>query len=173
MLTGIIVAITTTNLAINQEALSSGLIASKIWSGGFLDAYVFLGGVGATLGLAIAMSFSKKESLRAVGKFSIVPGFFNINEPIMFGTPVVLNPILGIPFIILPLINTTIAYIALKYFGVSKIVALVPWTMPSPLAAFLSSNGSVLALLLSLLLILLAVLVYIPFVKIYEKTLSN
>jgi PTS system cellobiose-specific IIC component len=173
MLTGIVVTITTTNLAINQEALSTGLIASKIWSGGFLDAYVFLGGVGATLGLAIAMSFSKKESLKAVGKFSVVPGIFNINEPIMFGTPVVLNPILGIPFIILPVINTTIAYIALKYFGVAKIVALVPWTMPSPLAAFLSSNGSILALLLSLLLILLSVLVYIPFIKIYEKTLSN
>ncbi len=82
-----------TNLATNQAALQAGEKATKVLAGGFLDAFVYLGGAGATLGLAIAMFLSKKDHIKSIGKISLIPGLFNINEPIIFGAPIVMNPI--------------------------------------------------------------------------------
>jgi PTS system cellobiose-specific IIC component len=162
-----------TNLAANQEALQAGTVLPHVFAGGFLDAFVYLGGAGATLGLAIAMARSKSEHLSAIGKLGTVPGLFNINEPIIFGAPIVMNPILFIPFIGIPIINATIAWYALKLGLVGKIVTLVPWTTPGPIAAFLATNFGVTALLLSTFLVFLSYLIYKPFVAIYEKELEK
>jgi PTS system cellobiose-specific IIC component len=161
-----------TNLAANQEALQAGKSLPHIFAGGFLDSFVYLGGAGATLGLAIAMSRSKSEHLSAIGKLGTIPGLFNINEPIIFGAPIVMNPILFIPFIGIPIINATIAWYALKFGLVGKIVTLVPWTTPGPIAAFLSTNFGVTALLLSTFLVFLSYVIYKPFVAVYEKELE-
>ncbi|MGL5232902.1 MAG: PTS transporter subunit EIIC, partial [Fusobacteriaceae bacterium] len=160
------------NLATNQAALQAGQELPKIFAGGFLDAFVYLGGAGATLGLAIALSRSKLDHLRSIGKFSIIPGMFNINEPIIFGAPIVMNPILFIPFIGVPMINTVIAWTVVKMGLVPKIVSLVPWTTPGPIAALLATNFSVVAFFLSCFLIALSYVLYLPFVKVYERSLE-
>ena len=94
----VITAITLSNLALNQAALQAGEALPKVVAGEFFNVYVYIGGAGATLGLAIAMALSKNAHLKSIGRLSVIPGLFNINEPIMFGTPVVMNPILFIPF---------------------------------------------------------------------------
>ena len=169
----IVKAITLSNLAINQAALQAGEPVTKIFAGGFFDSYVFMGGVGTTLGLAIAMVRSKNEHIKSMGKLSIVPAVFNINEPIMFGAPVVMNPVLMIPFIGLPIINATIAWVLTKLNIIGHIVSLVPWTTPGPLAALLATNLNFGSMILSLVLIFTSYLVYIPFLKAYEISLER
>ncbi|AFR71666.1 PTS system cellobiose-specific transporter subunit IIC CelB [Brachyspira pilosicoli B2904] len=169
----IVKAITLSNLAINQAALQAGEPVTKIFAGGFFDSYVFMGGVGTTLGLAIAMVRSKNEHIKSIGKLSIVPAVFNINEPIMFGAPVVMNPLLMIPFIFIPIINITIAYILTKLNIVGHVVTLVPWTTPAPLGALLATNLNFGAMILSLIFIFTSYLMYKPFLKAYEISLEK
>ncbi|MGL5123790.1 MAG: PTS cellobiose transporter subunit IIC [Fusobacteriaceae bacterium] len=166
-------SITLSNLAANQAALQAGEVLPKIFAGGFLDSFVYIGGVGTTLGLAIAMVRSKNKHLNSVGKLSLIPSIFNINEPILFGAPVVMNPILVIPFIGVPVINATIAWYATKYGLIERIVTLVPWTTPGPLAALLATNFSIKAMILSFLLIFLSYIIYRPFLKMYERSLGE
>ncbi len=161
-----------TNLATNQAALRTGEEVTKIFAGGFLEAFVYLGGSGATLGLAIAMSMSKVDHLKSIGKISLIPGLFNINEPVIFGAPIVMNPILFIPFLFVPIINVTIAWFAVSTGLVSKIVTLVPWTTPGPIGALLATNFSITALVLSFALVALSAVLYYPFLKVYEKSLE-
>lgn len=169
----IVKAITLSNLAVNQAALQAGEPVTKIFAGGFFDSYVFIGGVGTTLGLAIAMVRSKNEHIKSIGKLSIVPAVFNINEPIMFGAPVVMNPILVIPFICLPIINAAIAWVFTKLNIIGHIVSLVPWTTPGPLAALLATNLNFASMILSLVLIFTSYLAYIPFLRAYEMSLER
>ncbi|WP_300743743.1 PTS transporter subunit EIIC [uncultured Brachyspira sp.] len=166
VINAIISIVTLSNLALNQAA-------SKVVAGEFFNVYVYIGGAGATLGLAIAMALSKNEHLKSIGKISIIPGLFNINEPIMFGTPIIMNPILFIPFIGVPIINAVIAYTVLKIGIVGKIVALIPWTTPGPLGALIASNFNIFAMILSLCLVFLSYLIYTPFINAYAKTLQN
>src|SRR5699024_10136205 len=100
----------------------------------FLDSFVFLGGTGATLALLIAIFIvvrkEKKHPYRELAKISAPAGIFNINEPIIFGLPIVLNPIMFIPFITVPIILTITSYFALAVGLVPKTVVLVPWSTP-------------------------------------------
>ncbi|MGF1683921.1 PTS sugar transporter subunit IIC [Photobacterium minamisatsumaniensis] len=161
------------NLQVNQDALQAGEEASRIFVAGFWDYFIFIGGAGCTFSLACVMAFwSKDAHLRTIGRLSIVPGMFNINEPLIFGTPMVMNPILFIPFIFIPMINATIAWFATTSGFVGNVVTLLPWTTPAPLGAFLATNLGTTALLLSITLIITSVLMYLPFVRMYEKTLE-
>ena len=169
----IVNSITLSNLATNQAALQAGEAIPKIFAGGFVDSFIFMGGVGTTLGLTLAMIRSNNTHIKSIGKLSLLPAIFNINEPIMFGTPIVMNPLLFIPFITVPIINGTIAWFATKYGLVSKIVTLVPWTTPGPLAALLATNFDISAAILSLALILLSYFIYTPFLKIYTNSLKE
>ena len=169
----VINSITLSNLAVNQAALLAGDTLPKIFAGGFLDAYVYIGGAGATLGLALAMCVSKNAHINSIGKLSVIPSIFNINEPIMFGAPIVMNPLLFIPFIGIPVLNASIAWFATKLGLVEKIVTLVPWTTPGPIAAFLGTNFSITAFLLSCSLVVLSFVIYLPFLRVYEKSLNE
>lgn len=169
----IVKAITLSNLAINQAALQAGEAITKVWAGSFFDCYAFMGGVGTTLGLAIAMVRSKNEHIKSIGKISIVPAIFNINEPIMFGTPVVMNPVLMIPFIFVPIINASVAFILTKLNIIGHIVASVPWTTPGPLGALLATNFNFGSMILSLVLIFTSYLIYLPFLRAYEISLEK
>lgn len=173
ILGAIISSISLSNLAFNQSALQAGEEITKIWAGSFFDLYALIGGVGTTLGLAIAMVRSKNEHIKSIGKLAIVPSIFNINEPIMFGTPVVMNPLLMIPFIFIPIINITIAYILTKLNIVGHVVTLVPWTTPAPLGALLATNLNFGAMILSFVFIFTSYLMYKPFLKAYEISLEK
>lgn len=167
---GIIAPMLLVNLGLNQEALAAGEALPKIFVNPLVDFFVFVGGAGGTFGLVVLMMRSKATQLKTIGKMSIVPGMFNINEPVIFGTPIVMNPIYFIPWIVAPFINTTIVWMAFKTGFVAKIIALPPWTMPAPIGAVMSTN-SVTAALVVLLCLTVSMVVFYPFMKIHEKQL--
>lgn len=165
--------ISLSNLAINQAALQAGEAIPKIWAGDFLNSFAHIGGAGSTLGLAIAMIISKNQHIKSIGKISIIPSLFNINEPILYGLPIVMNPIIAIPFITVPMLSVIIAYTASKINLIGRVVTLVPWTTPAPISVFIATNFSISAFILNILLIIMSALIYIPFIKMYEKSLNT
>ncbi len=141
-------------------------------AGEFNNAFVIIGGSGATLGLAIFMAFfAKSQQLRVIGKAAVPPGLFNINEPIIFGLPVVFNPFMAVPFILAPLASATVAYFAIKLQFIPPVIAQMPWPTPIGIGAFISTGGSLMAVLVALICALVAFLVWFPFIKIYDNKL--
>lgn len=137
----------------------------SVWVRGSWDAYVFLGGSGATLGLLIAIfMFSKVQQNKEIAKLGIPTGVFMINEPVIFGLPIVLNPTFFIPFVINQPILALVGYIATSIGFAGPIVNQVPWTTPPILSAFLATNGSVGAAITALINLVICVLIYAPFV---------
>ncbi|MGG1485496.1 PTS sugar transporter subunit IIC [Peribacillus castrilensis] len=134
------------------------------------DAFANYGGSGMTLGLIIAIFIaSRRKEYRDIGKLSIAPGIFNINEPIIFGLPVVLNPILIFPFILVPAVNILIGYIAITTKLIPPIAYAVPWTTPGPLIAFFGTGGNWMALVIGFVCLAVSTLVYLPFVLASNK----
>ena len=128
------------------------------------------GGSGVTLGLVIAIFiFSKREDNRAIATLSIVPGLFNINETVTFGIPLVLNPILGIPFILAPVVCIFVGWLLVTIHFCPCIVLEVPWTMPPILLGFLATGGSIMGAISQIIVIVVATLIYIPFLLVYEN----
>lgn len=145
-------------------------IVTKAW----WDSYVFLGGAGATLGLLIAIILmSKREDYRSMGKLGVGPGIFQINEPVIFGLPIVLNPILFIPFILATPIMATVAYLFTISGIIPPTVVAIPWVTPVGIGAFLATGAqgfqSVLAAAVALLNLAISVIIYIPFVVAANK----
>lgn len=132
----------------------------------FYQWFVMIGGSGATIGLAILFAIRSRSAYgKALGKTAIVPAIFNINEPMIFGAPIVLNPMLIIPFIIAPMLNGLIAWFATTMGLVNNVVASSPWTLPGPIGAFLACGNDWRAAVLSIVLIILSILIYYPFFK--------
>ena len=128
------------------------------------------GGSGVTLGLVIAIFiFSKREDNRAIATLSVVPGLFNINETVTFGIPLVLNPILGIPFILAPVVCIFVGWLLVTIHFCPYIVLEVPWTMPPILLGFLATGGSIMGAISQIIVIVVATLIYIPFLLVYEN----
>lgn len=127
------------------------------------------GGSGVTIGLVIAIFiFGKREENRTIAGISLVAGLFNINETMTFGIPLVLNPILDVPFIIAPVITEIVGYILISIGICPKVVIEVPWTMPPVLFGFVATGGNIMGSLTQLVLIALTVVIYTPFLLVYE-----
>jgi PTS system cellobiose-specific IIC component len=158
----------------NADAIASGVNPSdlpNIITEPFYQWFVWIGGSGATLGLIIAIMFiAKSAMLKEMAKLTFLPSIFNINEPVIFGIPIVLNPILMIPFIVGPLVITTISYFAISWNLVTAPYLLAPWTMPGPIGAFLAT-GDFWAIVLVLVNLLVVTIIYLPFVKAYDNQL--
>jgi PTS system cellobiose-specific IIC component len=134
--------------------------------------FVWQGGSGGTLSLALLMlAIAKSAQLKSVAKLAIVPSMFNINEPILFGAPVVLNPRLIVPFLVSPLVTATLAFMAISMDLVSRPRAVALWTLPAPLGAFWSSGGDWRAVALQMFNLLVAAAIYFPFLRRYDATL--
>jgi lactose/cellobiose-specific phosphotransferase system IIC component len=114
--------------------------ALHVYLQGFWDHYLLIGGVGSTLPLAFLLLRSRVTHLRTIGKMGVVPSFFNINEPILFGAPIIMNPMLFIPFVCVPLVNACLAYGATKLGWLAQVVSLTPWTTPAPIGASWAAN---------------------------------
>lgn len=170
MIGGVFTPILTTLAVGNLEAVKAGLEPVNIVNNTFHRAFFATGGTGCMLGLTLAMLIvCKRPENRSIAQLSIVPGLFNIGEVNMFGVPVVLNPILIIPFIIAPLVSVIFGYVV-TMIGICPVLYIdLPWTMPPLLIAFLGSGGSIMAVVCQLLGIIISTIIYIPFVKIYEK----
>ncbi|RWR01863.1 cytochrome C biogenesis protein CcmF [[Pantoea] beijingensis] len=168
---GILQAFWLTNLGINQQALNAGEPVTQVFIEPFWQFFIVVGGSGSTMGLVFLYLRSRSAHLRSIGKLGLVPGIFNINEPIIFGSPVVMNPLLFIPFISAPLVNAIIAFIATRTNLVNHVVALAPWTTPGPIGAAWSTGWDVRAIILVMVLISVSTLIYYPFFKMYERQL--
>lgn len=132
--------------------------------------FIWIGGSGATIGLVIAMLiFARSKAMKNLTRATIIPSIFNINEPVIFGLPIVLNPIFIIPFIITPLILATIAYLATSLGFVTPTYIKAPWTLPAPIGAYLATGGDWRAIILVLINITIATVIYTPFFRIYDK----
>lgn len=156
-------------LAVNLEAYEAGQPLPNIYTRPFWDVFSTMGGSGATLGLIIAiMLFSKRDETRVISKLALIPALFNINEPLIFGLPLVLNPIFAIPFLLAPAASSALAYV-LTYVGfASPAFTILPWTTPPLINAFLTT-GSVGAVITQALGILLTIAIYAPFVKLHNS----
>jgi PTS system cellobiose-specific IIC component len=159
-------------LANNSAAVAAGKAIPHVAPETFFQWFIWIGGSGATLGLVLAMLLVAKSSYsKTMAKATIVPSIFNINEPVIFGMPIVLNPILIIPFIVTPLIGATLAYIATTIGLVNPTYVMVPWTLPAPIGAYLSTGGDWRAIILVLVNIAISFFVYLPFFKMYDRKL--
>lgn len=161
------------NLDANVAAAKAGEVLQHIITEPFMDNFVYIGGGGATIGLVIAIAYyarKKNTSLRtkALAPITLVPGMFNINEPTMFGLPIVLNLLLIAPFIIAPMLNALVAYFAMKLGLVPLTHAVATWTMPPIISGFLTT-GSIAGSLLQVGLIIMDILLYLPFFAMVEK----
>lgn len=171
IVTGIMNPFWMANLASNQAALAAGEAIPHTFVQGFWDHFLFIGGVGSTLPLAILLIRSRAAHLRTIGRMGFVPGLFNINEPILFGVPIIMNPILFIPFVFIPVINAILAWYAIDPGLVEKVVMMTAWTTPAPIGASWATNWAIAPVILCFICMAIAALMYYPFVKAYEKTL--
>ena len=165
-------------MAANAKAFQMGQPIPNEITGGMFTIFMCVGGTGATLGLVINMLFAKSKMYRSLGKVCALPGIFGINEPVIFGVPIVLNPIMIIPFIATPTILLTGTYFLMKFGVIGKMVVDVPWTLPPVLSHYLSTNGNVGAAIWGIISVALSVVIYYPFFKKvdlveYEKELRE
>lgn len=166
IISAFITPIVLSNMQLNIEG------ANIPFAGEFQNSFVVMGGSGATLGLCVFIAFlAKSEQLRVLGKASLAPGLFNINEPLVFGLPIVYNPFLAIPFFLAPMVSASIGYWTIKLELVKPIIAQVPWPSPIGFGAFIGTAGSLMAVLVSLICGFVAFLIWFPFIKIYDKKL--
>ncbi|AGX41998.1 PTS cellobiose transporter subunit IIC [Clostridium saccharobutylicum] len=156
------------NMALNMQG------ANIPFAGEFQNSFVIMGGSGATLGLTIFVAFlAKSEQLKVLGRAGLVPSIFNINEPMIFGLPIIYNPYLAIPFFLAPMVCASTAYWAITLHVVNPIIAQVPWPSPIGIGAFIGTAGDFRAILLALINGVLAFLIYFPFIKMYDAKLVN
>ncbi|MHB9026030.1 MAG: PTS sugar transporter subunit IIC [Armatimonadota bacterium] len=160
-----VAAIWLINITDNSAAVAAGGMATQLNTREALQFYVWLGGSGVTIVLPFLLLRARAASLRAIARVGAVPALFNINEPLIFGIPVVMNLTLIVPFILAPVVTLTVAWLAVSSGLVPVPSLVVPWTLPGPLGAFLSTRGSWEAAVLSTLNIVLAGLIYWPFVR--------
>lgn len=161
----------------NAKALADGTVATKlpyIAPEQFYQWTVTIGGAGATIVVSVLfLFFCKSKFLKEVGRFSIIPGIFNINEPMIFGAPMVLNPYMFIPFNLVPLVLTIVSYFAVKLEMVNGFTVLPTWTLPAPIGGYLSAGNDWRVVVLILINTLIAFIIYYPFVKAYDKKMLS
>ena len=168
IITSFLTPIVLANMAANAQGANYPL------AGEFNNSYVTVGGSGATLGLIIFIAFlAKSDQLKVLGKASLVPGLFNINEPIIFGMPIVYNPYLAVPFFLAPMASATLAYFAIRLEIVKPMLAQMPWPSPVGIGAFVGSGGDWKAAVLAVICAIIAFIIWFPFIKFYDNKLLN
>lgn len=162
------------NMNKNMAAYAAGDHIPYIINNVFRDTFGMLGGTGSTICLLIAtLIFSKSKTNRDITKLSFIPSLFNINEPVIFGYPIVFNIALTIPFVLLPGLGISIAYFFTAIGWMNRVVVMVPWTTPPLLNSYLATGGDWRAPIVQGLTIVLGVLIYWPFLKINERVMAK
>ncbi|HEM5056179.1 lactose-specific PTS transporter subunit EIIC [Streptococcus sp. 2022WUSS037] len=165
-----IAAITYANIETNFQLLQAGQHADKILTSGTQMFIVTMGGTGATLVVPFMfMWLTKSKRNKAIGRASVVPTFFGVNEPILFGAPLVLNPIFFVPFILAPIANVWIFKFFVDTLKMNSFSVNLAWTTPGPLGIVMGTNFAPLAFALAILLVVVDVLIYYPFLKVYDE----
>ena len=158
------------NLDANLKLFQAGQHANQIITPGTQMFIATMGGTGATLVVPFMfMWLAKSKQNRAIGRASCIPTMFGVNEPILFGAPIVLNPVFFVPFILAPIVNIWLFKIFVDVLNMNSFSYFLPWTTPAPIGIVLGTGFSVLAIILALLLIVIDVAIYYPFFKIYDE----
>lgn len=167
-----IAAIIYANVETNLQLFNSGEQASKVLTVGLGNFVGTMGGTGATLVVPfIFLLFAKSKQLKAVGKASVIPVSFAVNEPLLFATPIILNPYFFIPFLITPIINVWIFKFFVDVLGMNSFMYVLPWATPAPIGLILGTGMGILAFVLAAVLILVDFAIYLPFCKAYDAVL--
>ena len=157
-----------------ETAFVTAMDQGKIINYSFVTTFGQMGGTGACMGLLIVLIFfSRRKDLRAVGKVSAIADIFNINEPLSFGIPIVFNPTLIIPYIICPLFNTILAYVATKLGFMAVFTNVVTWSTPIFAKGYIASNGDIRAVIMEAVCLLCDIAIWLVFIRIYEKQLAK
>ena len=157
------------NIANNLQLYQAGKHAANILTPGVQQFVATLGGTGATLVITLMFAFmAKSKELKAIGRASSIPVLFGVNEPILFGAPLILNPVFFVPFICAPILNVWLFKIFVDYIGMNSFLYILPWTTPGPLGLFLGCGMAIKALILAILLLVVDFIVYYPFFKVYD-----
>lgn len=170
IVTGIMNPFWMANLLMNQQAMEAGVsVLPHIYTASFWDFFLLIGGVGSTLPLVYMALKSRSSQLNSVGKVALIPSLFNINEPILFGFPIIMNPVFIVPFVCVPLINAVIAWYLTSMGILDRIVMMLPWTVPAPIGAAWVANGSIVNALMVLFALINSYFLYLPFFLAHEK----
>ena len=170
MFEGILQTFNADAVASNLAAVGAGGGAIWIFNKSFADAFVYMGGAGVCLGLVLALMLAgKSKQNRMAGRLGAAPALFNINEPILFGLPIVLNPVFAIPFILAPIINLIIAYAVTAIGFLPPVQYVIPWTMPPILSGLMATGWAWQAPIIQIINLTLSVLIYVPFVKVADS----
>ncbi|UHH07627.1 PTS cellobiose transporter subunit IIC [Bacillus subtilis] len=158
-------------MAANRIAFQAGEELPQFFTPQFFDIWVNIGGSGATLALVVTMFLrARSKQMKQLGKLAVGPAIFNINEPIIFGMPIVMNPMLLLPFIITPLVTVTLTYIGMSTGLVAKPAGIaVPWTMPPIFSGYLATGGKVSGAVMQAINIVVSFVVYYPFFRMWDK----
>lgn len=155
----------------NRLAFQAGEALPNIFTTQFFEIWINIGGSGATLALVITMFLrARSKQMKQLGRLAIGPAVFNINEPIIFGMPIVMNPMLLIPFIVSPLLMITATYIGMSTGLVAKPAGIaVPWTMPPGFSGYLATGGKISGAVMQLINLLISFVIYYPFFRMWDK----
>ncbi|HHX69198.1 MAG: PTS transporter subunit EIIC [Miniphocaeibacter sp.] len=160
------------NVTANLEAFQQGEHATKILSQGLQYFVATLGGTGATLVITFMFAFiAKSKQLKAIGKASSIPVIFGVNEPVLFGAPLVLNPVFFVPFIFAPIANVWLFKFFVENLGMNGFLYNLPWTFPGPAGLVVGTGFAVKSFILAALLLVVDFIIYYPFFKVYDKDL--
>lgn len=167
-----VAAIYITNVEMNFQLYQSGEHAPKILSQGLQYFVAILGGTGATLVITLMFAFlAKSKQLKTMGRASAIPVLFGVNEPMLFGAPIVLNPIFFIPFILAPILNVWIFKFFVEVLDMNGFIYNLPWTTPGPVGLILGTGFAGLSIVLMIVLLTVDFAIYYPFFKAYDNEL--
>lgn len=167
-----VVAIYLANADTNLHLFQAGHQATKILTYGLQQGVATMGGTGATLVLAYMFAFmAKSKQVKAVGRASFIPVTFGVNEPILFGAPIILNPTFFFPFIVTPIVNVWLFKFCVDVFHMNSFMYNLPWTTPGPIYIFLGTGFSIMALIFAIAIMAIDFAIYYPFFKAYDAML--
>lgn len=158
------------NMTNNLAAVQAGEHANNVLSLGSQYFVVCLGGTGATLVITYMFAFlAKSKELKAIGRASSIPVLFNVNEPFLFGAPIVLNPVFFIPFILAPIANIWLFKVFVDFLKMDAFIYTLPWTTPGPLGIILGCGIKLLPVIFLVVILVLDFIIYYPFFKVYDN----
>ncbi|MFQ6793323.1 PTS lactose transporter subunit IIBC [Thomasclavelia sp.] len=158
------------NMTTNLAAVQAGQHANNVLSLGSQYFVVCLGGTGATLVITYMFAFlAKSKELRAIGRASSIPVLFNVNEPFLFGAPIVLNPVFFVPFIVTPIANIWVFKLFVDLLNMDGFIYTLPWTTPGPIGIVLGCGIKILPIIFLALVLVMDFVIYYPFFKVYDN----
>lgn len=167
-----VAAIETTNVGLNQQLVHAGMQASHAFTINCQDYIMNMGGTGSTLIVPfLFLLLAKSAQNKAVGKAAVIPVCFGVNEPILFGAPIIMNPVFFIPFLITPMFNVWCYKFFVQVLHMNALFNTLPWTVPAPIGIIISSGFAPLSFLLVLITLVVDVLIWLPFFRFYDNDL--